>query len=400
MSTHPPNPSPGGQNPRTGKSWFRLAALGLILLAMAAGLWHRFIWERPVHAAMPESRQLQRVVKGAGELVAREQLALTSKTAMAVKSVLVDVGSEVRRGQPLVLLESNELAAQLRLAQAAERAAFQGIEVARVAQQRFAVVHRRSEADAQRALRLAGLDPDAISATEVDGSTSSAKSAALDAQGSQFQAQAALHAHAEAVAQLELARTRWRDATLRAPFDGLVVKRQCSPGDVLAPGAPCLTLVNPASLHVQVRFDESALARLHLGDAVQLTLKSHPQAGLRGRIERFNRAVDTDTREFSVDVSLDPLPKTWALGERATAQVGTAMQPVKLAIPVSHVVNTPDGPTVWAAREGRAERAVLKLGLSDGHQIEVLEGLAATDAVLAPKGMRPFLRVKPQPQAW
>lgn len=385
---------------RIGTRWIKPTSILLIPIVITAIALQRFVWERSIPAVLPESRALQLIVKGAGELVAREQATVSSKTVMAVKTVLVDVGSEVQRGQPLALLESEELAAQVRLAQAAERAAWQGMELAQVAQQRMAVVLRRSEADAQRAILLATLDPDAISGSDLDASTSNAASTALDTRGTELQVQAARHAHAEAVAQLDLARTRLSDATLKAPFDGLIVKRHCSKGDVSAPGSPCFTLINPGSLRIQVRFDESALARVRPGDKADLLLKSHPHTGLRAQIERFNRAVDSDTREFSVDMKPEQLPPTWALGERATAQVQIPLHQAALAIPLSHVVNTEAGRSVWISRDGRAHSAVLKLGLSDGRQVEVLAGLDATEAVLAPTGLRAGMRVKPEPMPW
>jgi hypothetical protein len=85
---------------------------------------------------------------------------------------------------------------------------------------------------------------------------------------------------------------------------------------VVSPGQSCLTVVAVASLRVQARFDESLLSRMRLGDAAQVWLKSQPDTPVQAQVVRLNRAVDADTREFSVDLRLAPCRPTgrWASG--------------------------------------------------------------------------------------
>lgn len=369
-------------------------------LALAAMLTQRYVLVHAVAAIQPGPRTLQMSVKGAGELVAREQAEIASQPSLTVDAVLVDVGSVVRRGQLLVRLDSDEAAAQVGVAEAVEQAARKAVDLARVAHHRAVVLQRRSEADAHRAVTLATRGPDAISASELDASLSAASSAELDTRSRQLEIDAAAQAHAEARANLELARARLHDTALRAPFDGLITARHCSAGDTSAPGAPCLTLVDPASLRVQARFDESALAQVRSGDQAAVMLKSQPQTPLEGLVERINRAVDIDTREFSVDLQLGSLPPAWALGERATVEVRARERLAARAIPLSHVVNNGGNRGVWVARDGRAHWTALKLGVNDGRQVEVLDGLAADEPVLRPSGMRPGLRVRAELQPW
>lgn len=378
----------------------RLGAVLLTMLLLATVLVQRYLLVHPVQAIQPGPRALQMAVKGAGELVAREQAEVASQTTLAVESVLVDTGDRVRRGQPLVRLDSAELVAQVRVAEASEQAARQSVEVARLTHRRADVARRQSEADAQRALALAARGPDAIAASELDASLSNAASAELDASSSRLQIDTATQAHAEALANLALARARLGNATLRAPFDGLVTGRQCSAGDTATPGTPCLTVVNPDSLRVQARFDESALPLVREGDPVALRLKSQRQASVPGRVERILRSVDVDTREFSVDLRLQQLPAAWALGERATVEVRAQDRQAALAIPRDLVVNARSGPSVWIVREGRAQQVTLQLGIDDGRWVEVLAGLSADDTVLRPEAARSGMRVRPELQPW
>lgn len=380
--------------------WLSVALLLLAATALAVMVAQRFLLVHTVAAVEPGPRTLQLVIKGAGELVAREQAEVASQVSLSVGEVLVDVGSTVRQGQPLALLDSAELRAQVRAAEAAELAARQAIEMARLAHSRSLAEHRRHEANAQRSVALAARGPDAISASELDASLSTATSAELDARSSRLQIDAAAQTHVQAEANLAVARARLAAATLRAPFNGLVVGRRCSAGDTSSPGSPCFTLVNPASLRVQARIDESALSMVREGDSAMLTLKSHLQSAVEGRVERINRSVDVDTREFSVDLQLAQLPESWALGERATVEVRAREHPSSLVIPLSHVVSRASRPGVWVAREGQAQWTPLRLGVSDGKRVEVLDGLVRGEPVLLPDAMRAGQRVRPELQPW
>lgn len=376
--------------------WIVLLATLLVTIVLVA----RYVVAYPVVAVQSGPRRLLIPAKGAGELTAREQAEITSKSSLKVKAVLVEAGHPVKREQALVLLDSEELAAQVRVAEAAAQAARLAVDAARLAHQRAEVLRQRSAADTHRATTLAAQDPDAISTSEVEAHAAAARSSQLDVDTGTVQITMAQQAHVQALASLDVARERLHDATLRAPFDGLVTSRHCGAGDIASPSTACLTLVDPASLRVRARFDESALATVRVGDTASLVLKSQPHRPIKARVERANRSVDTDTREFTVDVQLAEIPAGWALGERATVEVEVRERTVPLAIPLSYVVASAARRGVWVAHDGRARWTALRLGANDGHQVEVLDGLLPGELVLQPRGLRPAMRVQAEVRRW
>lgn len=261
-------------------------------------------------AALPPAR-------GAGELVARDQTSLVSRSALRVVTLLADVGDRVAQGQVLVQLDADELQADVAGARAAWDSARQAHEAAARALERAQVLRQQAQADGERAEQLSVLSADALAPTELDARRASARTSALDVQAAQAQLQATEAAQVQARAAWQAASARLAEASLRAPFAGVVTARTCSVGDVVSPGQSCLTVVAVQSLRVQARFDESLLSRMRLGDAAQVWLKSQPDTPVQAQVVRLNRAVDADTREFSVDLRLSTLPPNWALGERA-----------------------------------------------------------------------------------
>lgn len=314
----------GGVAPRSLAVW---SVAGLMLAAGLALFW---AWgsgrqrlpagSATVASGLGRTPELQ-PARGAGELVAREAATLVSRSSLRVVSLLADVGDRVVRGQVLVQLEAGELAADLAAARAAWDSARQAREAAQLTLERALVLRQQTQADGDRADRLSVLSADALAPTELDARRAATRTAALDAQVGQAQLRATEAAQVQARANWLAARARLAEATLRAPFDGVVTARSCSVGDVVAPGQPCLTVVAPVSLRVQARFDESLLSRIRPGDAAQVWLKSQPQVPVAARVVRLNRAVDADTREFSVDLQLAALPPNWAMGERARVEM-------------------------------------------------------------------------------
>lgn len=297
--------------------------LAAVLLLAGLALW----WPHPPTAAVttaapdPQQTTTALPMRGAGELVARSEVQLTSRSNLRVAAVLVEVGDRVVEGQTLLQLESSELEAGLVAASAAltnmrelQTSAERTLERARLRQQ-------QTRTDDQRLRQLSLLEPGSVAEAELADRQVERQAAQLDVDIGASQWRAAEAARQQAHANWQAANARLQDATLRAPFDALVIARHCSVGDVVAPGQPGLTLVAPDSLRVQARFDESLLSRIRPGDHARVWLKSQPRVPVEARVVRLNRMVDTDTREFSVDLQLGTLPANWALGERAIVEM-------------------------------------------------------------------------------
>lgn len=297
-----------------------LAGVGALVvgLLVAWGMGGRAHRPPPDHmSGGPGSVAAAPPARGAGELVARDQTSLVSRSALRVVTLLADVGDRVAQGQVLVQLDADELQADVAGAHAAWDSARQAQAAAARALERAQVLRQQAQADGERAEQLSVLAADALAPTELDARRAAAHTSALDVQAAQAQLQATEAAQEQARAAWQAASARLAEARLRAPFAGVVTARACSVGDVVSPGQSCLTVVAVDSLRVQARFDESLLSRMRLGDAAQVWLKSQPDTPVLAQVVRLNRAVDADTREFSVDLRLSTLPPNWALGERA-----------------------------------------------------------------------------------
>lgn len=79
-------------------------------------------------------------------------------------------------------------------------------------------------------------------------------------------------------------------AVVRAPVDGLVVKKLARPGEIAAPGQPVVVLVDPKGLYVTANIEEDKLRRVRVGQAVDISLDALPGKTFAGRVERIGKA--------------------------------------------------------------------------------------------------------------
>lgn len=188
-----------------------------------------------------------------------------------VETVYVDAGEAVRRGQPLLKLETRytELEAQQAGAQAA--------------QARAALTEAANDFQRKKELFDKGSVPQA---------TFDRASSARD------QAQAAL---ASASAALETARARSADAILRSPFDGVVVERRTAVGERLQDNSVAFVIGQTAPLDLRFQMPERFLPAVREGQAVRASVDAYPGVVFEGRVDVIAQTVDPSSRSFFVE---------------------------------------------------------------------------------------------------
>lgn len=287
----------------------------------------------PENVAVVAERTLLAGPQLSGTLRARRAAAIRAEVGGTVLEVLAEAGERVKPGQPLARIDDAALQDALLAARSGVSAARNNLQVA--------------ESNARRARTLA--DAGALAVQQAEQAE-----AALEAVRAQLaDAQARL-----AVAQQQAGKTR-----VRAPFAGVVSERQVSAGDVVAPGAPLFTVIDPSRLQFEAAVPAARVAAVKPGAQVDFAVTGFEEV-FRGDIERVNPSVDPATGQVRVyvDVKNDAgrlISGVYAEGRVATER-GTAP-----AAPASAVDTTTTPPTVMRVSGGKVEKVVVELGLRD-----------------------------------
>ncbi|MFL5351405.1 efflux RND transporter periplasmic adaptor subunit [Archangium sp.] len=307
----------------------------------------------PEDVVRVEQRELQSGPVLSGTLQARRAAAMRSEVQGAVVEMAVEQGQEVKKGQLLARIEDTTLRNQLIAARTAVRLAHNSLQVA------------RAEEERNRKLSDAGV----ITRRELERAVLA-----------HYQAQAQL---SEAEARLALAQQQLSRTHLRAPFDGVVSERHASAGDIVQPGAPLYTVIDPTSLRLEASVPASQLNLLEPGVRVDFNVSGYGERTFAGRIERINPAVDPATGQVRLYVTLPNTEQTLLTGLSAEGRVA-ALQRQALAVPVSVVDTRNEPPVVLRVKNGRVERVPVTLGMTDAlaGQVELRSGVQQGDVLL------------------
>jgi RND family efflux transporter MFP subunit len=327
-----------------------------------------------------------------GSLLADEDAVIGSKLAGRVETVAVDLGSVVRRGDPLVTLDRSELDLRVQLAEAQLRQACAAIGLAPTDDE-LKVDYKNSprvqleqalideaQAAVNRAQQL--LPTRAVTGGEYDALIAQLKAA-------QARHESALNAVSEQISligvrrtELALAQQQLSDAQIVAPFDGIVEQRRVSPGEYVQIGQAVVALVRADRLRLTAGVPESKAAPIKAGQAVAIRVAGKPQP-VEAVVSRVSPTVTQTSRSVLIEADVKNADLSLQAGLFAEADVIVDATAETLAVPASAVSRFAGVQKVWHVVDGAAHQQTVRTGREADGFIEVLDGIGPGDVVVA-----------------
>ncbi|MBL9144568.1 MAG: efflux RND transporter periplasmic adaptor subunit [Verrucomicrobiaceae bacterium] len=254
-------------------------------------------------------------IMGTGTLEARVRSTVSARIQERLMEVLADQGDPVKAGQLLAKLDDAEVTQQVAIAEASLNAARKTATRVAADLERSEAVLKQARLDEQRLASL--VKSSAVSQTEADKAGEALKVAEADLK----RANAAI-GEAESqvlVAEKTLLYRKEQLAFTRivAPYDGLIIRRDREPGEMLVPGGALMEIISLKELWISAWVDESYMAKVAPGQKARIVFRSEPGRDYPGEVSRLGRESDRETREFLINVRVTELPKNWAIGQRA-----------------------------------------------------------------------------------
>ena len=363
---------------------FALLSTGLILLASCTtstqkpGSEHR---TAPVIVRVTTLQQAQipDVYTASGTVRAKVSSSLSSKVVAYVQSVNVREGERVNAGQPLVILNSEDLDARYRSAQSGREEATRTVEEAE-----SAITEAKANLDLTEVTyrRLRDLfDKRSISNQEFDEGTSRMKAAQAAYDRACARREQARSRVGQMDAELRSAGIARGYATLSAPFSGVVVAKSVDPGVLASPGMPLLTLEREGNYRLEVSVEESRVASIQLRKRVPVQVDALGRT-VTGIVSEIVPLVDPASRSYTVKLDLPALRGLHSgLFGRALFAVG---QRKALLLPCDAIVQHGDLQSVLVSEGGFAHCRLIATGSQVGERVIVLSGLRAGDQLIYP----------------
>jgi len=292
----------------------------------------------PVEAAAPRVGQSRDTVTAVGTFRSNESVMVRPELASRIKAFNFDEGQKVRKGQVLVQLDAS-------------------IEEAATAQAEAALA--LSKANYDRAVAL--------------GARQVTTERAID------EARAALRRDEAALA---LARARLDKFTLVAPWDGVMGLRRASVGGYINAGQDIVNLEQIDPLKVDFRVPENFLGAVRVGQTIAVTADAFPGKEFPGRVYAIDPLVDEAGRAVVIRAHVDNPGDVMRPGVFARVALALAVRDNALFVPEQALMPVGDRQTVFKIVEGRVQAQVVRIGRRQGTEVEIVDGLAATDTVV------------------
>lgn len=202
---------------------------------------------------------------------------------------------------------------------------------------------------------------------------------------------------ADARARMASAAKQLGNATVRAPFAGVVGQRSVSAGDVVQPGTLLFTVVDPGSMRLEAAIPVEQLSDVRVGLTVKFSVSGYGAREFLGRVTRVSPVVDPVTRQVQIVASIPNAGRALVGGLQATGRLSTSTRN-GLVVPDAAIDERGSAPAVLRVKRGIVERVTVALGARDeaGELVEITMGLVAGDTLLigAARGVTPGTPVR------
>lgn len=301
-------------------------------------------------------KALSKMTRLPGQLKPYNEVGIFPKVNGFIKKLLVDRGSIVRKGQLLMVLEAPEIESQL---QAANSKYLQAQENAAASKEKY-----------QR-LKEASLEPGSVSPLDLDNASAKMKAD-----------EALVLAEKSNVASI---RAMEEYLYIKAPFDGMIVERNVSPGALVSPGKETeqamLTLQDIHKLRLEVYIPEDYVDKVDINQPVKFILNAMPGEEKAAKISRSSNALGSMHAE-AIEIDVENKNGQLKPGMYAEVSIPMLSGTKSLIVPSNAIVRSTERAYVVTVKEGKAALIDIKEGLSRRDSSEVFGNLKAGDSIL------------------
>ena len=311
-----------------------------------------------------EMRAMTETITAYGEIVAVRESDVATRVAGVVNEVPIQVGSVLIQGDIVAQMDTARLGIELVAAEADLAIASAGLEI--------------SQAQADRALKAFERAQELTANASITGAQLDDRASAMaEAQGGVAQARARINAAENAI---NLARYNLSNATVRAPFDGIVLEVFAQPGQFATSGSSVATLLDISTMEVSANVPSRYIEGLEIGREVQ----GRNDAGdtLSMTLRSVLPTEFSETRTRPVRFSLAQVESSFAIGQPITLDIPIGVTRDVLAVPKDALVQARGGWTAFVNEDGKASPRTVTIGAALDDTFEVLSGLVVGDEVV------------------
>ena len=357
-----------------------------LLLIIVAGFFAFRWWQGPLLPSYRiSSMPLVQTVVATGRVVAVSNTDIGSEISGVVLERRVAEGEQVAAGDLLLVLSSDDVAAQVRQAEAELAELISSTRPQAVVDLTNAeVALAQADRNVERRRELAAIS--AISDEEMEQAIQAQAQARNNLENARLRANALSSGGVEEDllrARIAALQAQLNKAQVRSKVSGTILTRNVEVGDLVQPGQSLFTIALDGKTEIRVPLDERNLSRLALQQPAVAIADAYPDKPFPVRISFIAPSIDPQRGTVEVRLSVDPVPDFLRQDMTVSVNIETDQRAKALVIPNDALANVKeDSAEVLLLRDGKIQRRVVKLGLRGLSASEVLSGLSAGDEIL------------------
>ena len=392
------------------KGWL-LALIAVVVAAIVAAV----LWWRGTAAEVVTvtTGPIQHSLVFSSRVASVARTDLASTLTVRVEKVLVREGDTVKAGQLLVMLDDDDLRAQLQQAQAAQGTADARLKsqfelsgpvaTQGLAQSRVNMEYALSDLARNQSLHAKGFIGDA-KLQDVERAAASARAtyqqaaaqATANTRGG-AEAQATQARVREAQGAVQVVRAKLEQTSITAPADGRVIARSVEVGDVAQAGKKLLTLAITGETRLIAQIDEKNLRFVKEGMRAVASADAFPDVKFDAELIYLAPSVDVTRGTVEARLRVPKPPTILRDDMTVSAEVVVAQKQSALSIPGSALREAGERKYVLMVRAGTAQEQDVKIGVQSLQRVEIASGLNAGDEVIVDVKARAGQRVRGVP---
>lgn len=357
-----------------------------LLLIIVAGFFAFRWWQGPLLPSYRiSSMPLVQTVVATGRVVAVSNTDIGSEISGVVLERRVAEGEQVAAGDLLLVLSSDDVAAQVRQAEAELAELISSTRPQAVVDLTNAeVALAQADRNVERRRELAAIS--AISDEEMEQVIQAQAQARNNVENARLRANALSSGGVEEDllrARIAALQAQLNKAQVRSKVSGTILTRNVEVGDLVQPGQRLFTIALDGKTEIRVPLDERNLSRLALQQPAVAIADAYPDKPFPVRISFIAPSIDPQRGTVEVRLSVDPVPDFLRQDMTVSVNIETDQRVKALVIPNDALANVKeDSAEVLLLRDGKTQRQAVKLGLRGLSASEVLSGLRSGDEIL------------------
>lgn len=365
----------------------------------------------PVYIQKVSKGQISDTFTYGGEINPKQQITVSSKVAGKVKEVYFDIGDYVKEGVVLFQLDETDLQNNIKALEAQLKSAQATVNMGQIAlSSAKGSQYKQQKSQMETALKNAEIqlqdskkayedmkvlyEMGSVSKQQLDQSESAYQMALLAYQAAknnydlfmnnlskesvqlaQNQLEQAVAAKESLEVQIANAKEALNDTAVRSPIDGIVSSRMIDAGEMVAGAIAPFTIIQIDQVFVDVYVSEQIINKIEKNQKVDVYVRSASTDKFEGKIAAISPAADERTFTYLVKVEIDNQGGLLKPGMFAEVEFVLDSANNVIVIPREAILTEGDRDFVYIVEGDRAKKIEVKLGLDNGKEAAILEGL-------------------------